>query len=42
MADMIAVSGQIELRPWKADGSVGERYNQHVDQPIWGAEASKP
>ena len=39
---MIPVSGRIELRPRKGDVSVGERCHQQVDQPIWGADASRP
>ena len=42
VADMIPVSGRIELRPRKGDGSMGETCHQRVDQPIWGADASRP
>ena len=42
VADMTQVNGRIELRPRKGDGSMGERCHQRVDQPIWGADASRP
>ena len=42
VADMIPVSGRIELRPRKGEGSMGEGCHQRVYQPIWGANASRP
>ena len=39
---MTPVNGRIELRLRKGDGSMGERCHQRVDQPIWGADASRP
>ena len=40
VADMTPVNGRIELRPRKGEGSLGVRFLQAVERPIWGARAS--